>query len=458
MVERVEGAVYPLQKTASGSLESDPNKRAYYDPLLVPELQRDFELWGYDLGLGVDVGPNLYAYVRQNPWSYYDPYGLELFGYDTAGDYFSEVGEVWKGYGDSIASTASGTWEAVTNPGAVVDGVVAMASDPKGTAQGAWNGVKQAGSDLASGDARKQGNVIGGILQSAVPASKAKMLSKLPGGNKKGGGADGGDPSNGAGPSGSGKCFPEGTLVLTPEGYEEIEDVDEGEFVVAYDEETGELVAREVIKVVRGTTHYWVDIDFGVETVTATRGHRFWVESEGDWIAAINLKPGMTLREEDGEIRTVLRTYVREIAEAESTFNFEVAEEHNYFVGLSSVLVHNGDKDDIDILRGGSDVTVSSVEKARGLIDQMPDISPGTNSPYPVDSVGEPHKIQTPYDPPGTYRGDLIDKKDPNQAPDHKGKKGPHYNIKFPDGTKGTIMIDDPNSLDEPLEHKKATC
>lgn len=191
LTDRAGAAVTPLQKTASGSSEENPDKRAYFDPLLVVELQRDRELWGYDLGLGVDVGPNLYAYVRQNPWTYYDPYGLFL-GYDSAGDYAREVGQVWVGYGDSIAATATGTWNAVTKPGQTLDGIKAVASDPGAAAKGAWNGVKQAGADLASGDARKQGNVIGGILQAAIPASKAKMLSKLPSGKrKKGGGGEG---------------------------------------------------------------------------------------------------------------------------------------------------------------------------------------------------------------------------------------------------------------------------
>jgi len=79
-IERAGAAATPLQKTASGSLDENPDKRTYFDPLLVVELHRDRELWGYDLGLGVDVGPNLYAYVNQNPWSKFDPLGLNGFG------------------------------------------------------------------------------------------------------------------------------------------------------------------------------------------------------------------------------------------------------------------------------------------------------------------------------------------------------------------------------------------
>jgi len=76
LVEHAGAVSTPPHKTASGSLDENPDKRAYFDPLLVVELQRDRELWGYDVVLDVDIGPNLYAYVNQNPWSKFDPLGL----------------------------------------------------------------------------------------------------------------------------------------------------------------------------------------------------------------------------------------------------------------------------------------------------------------------------------------------------------------------------------------------
>jgi hypothetical protein len=38
---------------------------------------RDAAPWSYDIALDVRNGPNLYAYVRQNPWTSFDPLGLE---------------------------------------------------------------------------------------------------------------------------------------------------------------------------------------------------------------------------------------------------------------------------------------------------------------------------------------------------------------------------------------------
>ena len=36
---------------------------------------------------------------------------------------------------------------------------------------------------------------------------------------------------------------------------------------------------------------------------------------------------------------------LRELSEPETTFNLEVERHHNYFVGPSAVLVHNGDEE-----------------------------------------------------------------------------------------------------------------
>jgi hypothetical protein len=40
---------------------------------------REGWLWGYDPAPDVRVGPNLYAYVKQNPWTSFDPEGLWAF-------------------------------------------------------------------------------------------------------------------------------------------------------------------------------------------------------------------------------------------------------------------------------------------------------------------------------------------------------------------------------------------
>ena len=74
---RARAASTPPEKTASGSPGENPNKHATFNPVLTIQLQRDAAMWGEGTVLDVDVGPNLYAYVRQNPWTSFDPLGLQ---------------------------------------------------------------------------------------------------------------------------------------------------------------------------------------------------------------------------------------------------------------------------------------------------------------------------------------------------------------------------------------------
>ena len=75
--DRAWAASTPPEKTASGSPGENPNKHATFNPVLTIQLQRDAAMWGEGTVLDVDVGPNLYAYVKQNPWSAFDPDGLQ---------------------------------------------------------------------------------------------------------------------------------------------------------------------------------------------------------------------------------------------------------------------------------------------------------------------------------------------------------------------------------------------
>ncbi|WP_234043885.1 Hint domain-containing protein, partial [Cerasicoccus arenae] len=139
-------------------------------------------------------------------------------------------------------------------------------------------------------------------------------------------------------------CFIAGTLVSTPDGFVEIQDLESGDLVYAYNFETGEVVEREVLETINNFTYYWIDVEIAAGTIVATRFHCFWVESENDWLYAIDLKPGMVVRLADGGLAEIEGTTMHELSQPEDTFNLEVAVDHNYFVGINSILVHNGDE------------------------------------------------------------------------------------------------------------------
>jgi hypothetical protein len=138
------------------------------------------------------------------------------------------------------------------------------------------------------------------------------------------------------------KCFAAGTDVQTPEGGKNIEEIKVGDIVYAFDFETKKTVERRVLETVSNFTHYWADVEVAGDVLQATRGHKFWVESENEWIDAAALTPGMIVRLSDGRTSGITKMTVRALSAPETTFNLIVEGEHNYFVGTHHVLVHNG--------------------------------------------------------------------------------------------------------------------
>ena len=140
-----------------------------------------------------------------------------------------------------------------------------------------------------------------------------------------------------------GGCFAAGTKISTPAGDLNIEDVKSGDIVYAYDFGERKVVEGTVAKTHQHFTYHWVDIEMDGETIHATRSHPFWVESEQRWLKAIDLRPKMEVRCSSGKMAAITAIEVRDLDRPETTFNFEVSRQHNYFVGDSHILVHNGD-------------------------------------------------------------------------------------------------------------------
>jgi hypothetical protein len=136
-------------------------------------------------------------------------------------------------------------------------------------------------------------------------------------------------------------CFPAGTLVKTSEGNKEIENLVVGELVFAYDFQAKLVVQKSITAVHKNWTQFIVVIETEQGKISSTSNHPYWVESENQWLRAVDIQEGMILRSINGDLLTVqsIITYESE----ESTYNFEVDQLHNYFVSSSGILVHNGD-------------------------------------------------------------------------------------------------------------------
>ncbi len=137
-----------------------------------------------------------------------------------------------------------------------------------------------------------------------------------------------------------GGCFVAGTEVATPEGNTAIEDIAVGDTVLARNDKTGETEEKEVTETYVKQAHETVKLTVDGEEIETTKGHPVYVENKG-YIAASQLRAGDILVDVNGE-KHVLEKVRHELKERPiSVYNFAVADDHNYYVGKTGVLVHN---------------------------------------------------------------------------------------------------------------------
>ena len=110
--------------------------------------------------------------------------------------------------------------------------------------------------------------------------------------------------------------------------------------VWAYDEETGESDWKPVVRLFRNETKEWYHVFVDGEEIRCTGEHPFYVKGKG-FIPAKELKSGDKCLLSTGEDVTIEKVEVENLTEAETTYNFEVADLHTYYVTEKDVLVHN---------------------------------------------------------------------------------------------------------------------
>jgi hypothetical protein len=131
-------------------------------------------------------------------------------------------------------------------------------------------------------------------------------------------------------------CFVAGTPVWTETGLKPIEEVRVGDRVLAQDIATGELTLKPVVATTERPPEKTVEVQIGGQTLRCTGGHPFWVAGRG-WQKARLLEAGQGIHGVEGA------TNVGKVTEAPpaATYNFEVADFNNYFVGPDKLLTHD---------------------------------------------------------------------------------------------------------------------
>ncbi|MEZ6135348.1 MAG: polymorphic toxin-type HINT domain-containing protein [Pirellulaceae bacterium] len=132
------------------------------------------------------------------------------------------------------------------------------------------------------------------------------------------------------------ECFVAGTLVMTVRGLWPIEQIVVGDSVLSRNVASGELCWKPVLRATTRPPSKTSTISIGDETFRSTTGHLYWVSGRG-WQKASALKAGDILH----AAREPMVVTRNEESDVEATYNLQVADHANYFVGKNLVLTHD---------------------------------------------------------------------------------------------------------------------
>jgi len=138
-------------------------------------------------------------------------------------------------------------------------------------------------------------------------------------------------------------CFLAGTMIKTSKGNIPIEIIRIGDKVLAYNFQEERTEEKEVKKLYSNWTNVYYDILIKGKSIYATSKHLFWSVDYSKWIPAKDIKVNLQLKTFSGN-----SIFINSISKQNNvnlqTYNFEVEDINNYFVGEDGVLVHNQNK------------------------------------------------------------------------------------------------------------------
>ncbi len=338
-------------------------------------MEKDDELKGegnsYDYGMRM-YDPRIARWQRTDPLQYRFPH-VSTYAYafnnpvalvDVDGEY-PKPSEILKGVGieNPIAlgladgfveglgwlDTAEMAYKLSTDAGfreQFIDGLAAIASDPIGFAASVADEYIERGKKIVGGgDEGKYelGRAIGELAGGAVSGGGALKLLKFA---KKFKGSKLAKKARNKLPCG---CFTEKTQIYTESGYKDIKDIQTGDIVWAYNDKTKEKQLQEVVNTFKLERDHIYKIYFANEVIEATDDHPFFIG--GQWLKVKDLREGDKLTMYDGSEDAI--TKIEYIAGIFIVYNFEVENDHTYYVTHENVLVHNSGPCDIGQKRVG---------------------------------------------------------------------------------------------------------
>ncbi|BDA78461.1 hypothetical protein LPTSP3_g13910 [Leptospira kobayashii] len=136
-------------------------------------------------------------------------------------------------------------------------------------------------------------------------------------------------------------CFTAGTLIHTKDGLKAIEEIKVGDEVLSWKEVSQEISYKRVTELFTHDVEliYEIEID-KKEKLQTTWNHPFWIVEKQAWVETKDLEIGNTVLLSNGNKSSITNVTYNSV-DSTAVYNFEVEENHTYYVGKKGVLVHN---------------------------------------------------------------------------------------------------------------------
>ena len=154
-------------------------------------------------------------------------------------------------------------------------------------------------------------------------------------------------------------CFPAGTLIQTEHGTKPIEDIEIGDLVWAYDEDTDTTALQPVVDIMQNESDHTISLFTEYEVIETTATHPFYTQD--GWKDASELQEGDKIKTQSNQEITIESTQFN--YKPKKVYNFTVGNFHTYFVGALAWLVHNAGKCLTEVVKKISDDTYDLVLK-----------------------------------------------------------------------------------------------
>lgn len=174
------------------------------------------------------------------------------------------------------------------------------------------------------------------------PIAQIPRFTFVKKGNPTGGSTYRKNTGGGGGKGGKGSCFVADTLITMHGFYKKIQEIAKGDIVLSYNEITKTNEYSQVVQtMIHATTEEIYTLSIKDEQLRVTGIHRFFIKRNNtiDWIEASNLKVGDLVFLANGTWTKILDILID--IETRYVYNFEVSNNHNYYVGTNRILAHN---------------------------------------------------------------------------------------------------------------------